>query len=207
MAAAVATAVVSPPRGVTSPRCCIAWVPCRLQAWHAAPGGEGKPLCFVFFIICSLHEATAKGCAGNTASHPSMRSSPETKTSFFFFLNYCTGLLGRNPPHLLTKHLLNLPAVPPCPFPYINLPDYHCRPRTEREPSPSSGHLLHHVCVKPTRSPLSLADSLALGDAHEALGCSPLDQGSLGCSPGRRSPEATNMLIARDIGRVLSANP
>lgn len=158
------------------------------------PGGKGKLLLFLgvlfSFLICSLQEAAAKGCAGNAASHPST-------ASLLFIFYYRTDLLGRKPPHLLTKHLLNLPAVPPCPFPCINLPDYHCRPRTEREPSPSSGHLLHHICVKPTRSPLSVADSPALGDAHEALGCSPPDQGSLGCSPCRRSPAALNVLVAR----------
>lgn len=149
------------------------------------------------FLICSLQEATAKGCAGNAASHPST-------ASLLFIFYYRTDLLGRKPPHLLTKHLLNLPAVPPCPFPCINLPDYHCRPRTEREPSPSSGHLLHHLREADA---LPVADSPALGDAHGDLGCSPPDQGSLGCSPCRRIPAAPNMLMARAIGRGLSTNP
>lgn len=135
---------MSPPRGVTSPRCCcIAGCCAGCKPGTPFPGGKGKLLLFFWvlfsFLICSLQEATAKGCAGNAALHPST-------ASLLFIFYYRTDLLGRKPPHLLTKHLLNLPAVPPCPFPCINLPDYHCRPRTEREPSPSSGHLLHHLC-------------------------------------------------------------
>lgn len=135
---------MSPPRGVTSPLCCcVAGCSAGCKPGTPFPGGKGKLLLFFWgFVFFPNLQLTG----GNSQRVRRKRSlAPLHGFPFIYFFYYRTDLLGRKPPHLLTKHLLNLPAVPPCPFPCINLPDYHCRPRTEREPSPSSGHLLHHL--------------------------------------------------------------
>lgn len=77
---------MSPPRGVTSPLCCcIAGCSAGCKPGTPFPGGKGKLLLFFgvlfSFLICSLQEATAEGCAGNAASHPSTAS-----LLFIFFI-------------------------------------------------------------------------------------------------------------------------